>query len=203
MSTPSTPPADPSHPPAEEPKKKGKKGEGEKPEGEKDHKTAEKKESWYDRAPQKVAQGSWKVIKGISKYVWQGVRGALRGTWNMTAGTAVIAPVASFGRHLSEKFHTVEELGRQMVKEAGERHHFGKLGPVIKGIMQSTLLAAGLVFTTPAAMAGGSAMKFTEGMQNVGDAIIMKYDKRKSNGSAAKKETHAEEKNDDTGEKPH
>ncbi len=128
--------------------------------------------------PEALVKGSWAAIKGISKYTWQLVRGAVGATWNATGG-ALVGGVVAGGKHIANQARGLAQIGNEIMEGAKKRHHLGKLGPAIRGIALGTALAVGSVFSTPIHAAGGAVMSATQGLQNVGDAVMMKYDERK------------------------
>lgn len=130
------------------------------------------------KVPEALVKGPWAAIKGIGKYTWQLVRGAVGATWNATGG-AVVSGVVAGGKHIANQARGLAQIGNEIMEGAKKRHHIGKLGPAIRGIALGTALAVGTVFSTPVHAGGGAVMSATQGLQNVGDAVMMKYDERK------------------------
>ncbi|MBI2638081.1 hypothetical protein HYW83_00635 [Candidatus Peregrinibacteria bacterium] len=127
--------------------------------------------------------GSKKVVGGITKYTWQLVRGTLGGLWKATgvaAGRAIAAPF----RHIAKSARDIGEIGKQIAAEARERHHIGKLAPALKGIMLATAMSIGNVLYLPVSPGVGAASGVIEGAENVGSALVMKYDAHKGSGAA-------------------
>jgi hypothetical protein len=156
------------------------------------------KPSLLSRGLEKTVSGSWKLIRGIASYTSQLVRGTLSGAWRATGG-AIGRGIAAPFRHIAKSVSDVAEIGRQIAAEARERHHIGKLAPAIKGVLLATAMSVGNALYLPISPGVGAATSAIEGAENVGSALVWKYEAHKGSGepTASKeekgnhKETHA------------
>lgn len=145
--------------------------------------TGKAKPSLLSRGLEATVSGSWKVIRGIASYTSQLVRGTLSGAWKATGG-AIGRGIAAPFRHIAKSVGDVAEIGRQIAAEAQERHHIGKLSPALKGIMLATAMSIGNALYLPASPFVGAGTSALEGAENVGSALVMKYDAHKGTGEA-------------------
>lgn len=148
------------------------------------------RENSFAKTLEKAASGSWRLIKGMCRYTSQLVRGTLTGAWSATAG-AVGRGIAAPFQHLAKSVGDVGEIGKQMIKEAQERHHIGKLAPLIRAIMLGTAISVGNALYLPFSPAVGAATGVIYGGEKVGSALVMKYDAHK--GSAPSETSGQEE----------
>lgn len=158
------------------------KDEGAKKEG--GHEAGHAKPSLLSRGLEAGVSGSWKLIKGIASYTSNLVRGTLSGAWKAT-GVAVGRGIAAPFKHIAKSVGDVAEIGRQIAKEARERHHIGKLAPAIKGILLATAMSVGNALYLPVSPGVGAASGVIQGAENVGSALVWKYDAHKGGGASA------------------
>lgn len=154
----------------------------------------------------RTLEGGWnaskKVVGGLTRYFGQLVRGTLSGAWKMTGG-AIGRGIAAPFRHIAKSVRDVGEIGRQIMAEAQERHHIGKLSPALKGIMLATAMSVGNALYLPFSPAVGAATSGIEGVENVGSALVMKYDAHKGSGSGHAEASHAPEPKQNGNHKEH
>ncbi|GEM_PF-5139688 len=135
--------------------------------------------------------GGKKVVGGLCRYFGQLVRGTVSGAWRMTGGALARGIAAPF-RHIAKSVRDVGEIGQQIIEEAKERHHIGKLAPALRGIMLATAMSIGNALYLPISPGVGAATSGIEGVENVGSALVMKYDAHKG-GGAHSEAAHAPE----------
>ncbi len=160
------------------------------------HEKGRAKPSLLSRGLEATVSGSWKLIKGITSYTSQLVRGTLSGAWKATGG-AIGRGIAAPFRHIAKSVGDVAEIGRQTAAEAKERRHIGKLAPAIKGILLATATSVGNALYLPVSPGVGAASGVIEGAENVGSALVWKYDAHK--GSAASTGHEAKAKGGNSG----
>lgn len=136
------------------------------------------------RTTEKIAEGSWKGIKWLTKYTSQLVRSVLGGAWEATGGVAGGALVDT-GRKIGQAGHEIAETAKHSAEEVGRERNIGKLGPIIGGIMSGTATLVGKTLEWPFTVIGGATKRIFTGVSRPVSGLIYQYDEAKGKGGAS------------------